>query len=151
MVKYTYRARLVHNFCQDNGLDAKAHSGETPGYTFFPVDSGIRITFKNAKRERVYLSIQTHPYWAKTQFAETAVQSDKLRAVVYPSQLGYHGELIKHRDPNDLFEHIKSIKSKLEDEDFFQHVFTDTWPQVDRPPVVLPPSTDSPDSSSSDT
>lgn len=147
MVKYTFSARLVLEFCKQNQLEAKAHSAQVPGTLFEIIESGIRITFANAKNEKVYLSIQTHPYWVKTAFAETAVQSDKLRAVVYPSQLGYCGDIIRHQVPQDLFDHIKTIKAKLEDEELFQHVFTDIWPQVHRDPVVLPPV---PDLTSSD-
>ena len=145
MVQYTFSARHVLDFCKQNQLEAKAHSAQVPGTLFEIIESGIRVTFANAKDEKVYLSIQTHPYWVKTAFAESAVQSDKLQKVVYPSRLGYCGDVIRHRNPQELFEHIKTINTKLEDENLFQHVYTDIWPEVHHPPVVLPPVPCSPD------
>lgn len=131
--RYTYSAQLIHDFCLCNGYSVKAHSAETPGFSFFKPESGLRITFTNADSKKVYLSIQTHPRWAECAFAETAVQSDKLRAVVYPSELGYFGDVIRHQHPQALFDHINLVREHLKCETAFQNVYSDVIKEKPEP------------------
>lgn len=70
--------------------------------------TGIVFKVNDAMR----LSVQTHPIVTGTAFAETALQNDK--GVVYCPELGYD-EVIRHAEPEELFEHITKLLELLKE------------------------------------
>ena len=64
--------------------------------------------------ETYQLSIQTHPDIAGHAFAETAITRKDKGGVVYISKYGYYGDVIRHDEMDDLFEHISLLMRDCE-------------------------------------
>jgi hypothetical protein len=99
------------------------------------VTSGIRLGLGDIYE----LSIQTHPMIASYAFAETAIKRKDNGKLVYISKYGYYGDVIRHDDTIDLFNHIQllmqDIKNYTEDDESVEF----DWPvPVPVAPVPVP-------------
>lgn len=70
-------------------------------------ETGVRIQLN----KYIYLSIQTEPDVAGSQFAETALLR-KEDGCVYSDDLGY-SDVLRHDEPDDLFDHITELLEKF--------------------------------------
>ena len=110
-VVYAYSARLVAEFLDANGITYKAHSS-AGGYSLYR--HGLRASFDLGDGAFLHMSIQTCPPVAGPAFAETALQS-ATRSFVECAALDYFPSdpIIRHREPVDLFAHIKTVQETL--------------------------------------
>lgn len=107
----------------DNLLSINFHSSRIDWAC--PYEHGIKITFKNKvdpTLPELHMSVQTHPLIAGYAFAETAMQTDLTH--IFPRALGYDDDIIRHMEPEDLFNHIEFVKSALSDANKYREVIS---------------------------
>jgi hypothetical protein len=98
---YTYSLGVVIKYLESKSITYKIVSGRV-GASLYEHGCRMNIT------DDLSMSIQTHPAIAGPAFAETAIRSDKEKSIVY-KYFGYGCEVIRHDNPEDLFNHIEAV------------------------------------------
>lgn len=99
--KASYSLGKVIEFLQKNEYEFKASSSSGAGYC--GVEHGVRVLVGGG----IEISIQTHPIIAGSSFAETAIMHND--NMIFPRDLGYYEDIIRHNEPVDLFAHITAV------------------------------------------
>ncbi len=128
--RFSYSAGLIARFLDEHDIKYQPHS--TPVCKSLFLDHGLRAKFPAALDGKEYLvamSIQTCPPVAGPAFAETALSfydtvegGEGPRAKERPllnlftcKEFGYIGDtVLRHRLPEDLYQHILSVKQGLD-------------------------------------
>ena len=100
----SYSLGKVIEFLEKNEYEFKANSSAGGGYC--GVEHGVRVRVGG----NIEISIQTHPIIAGESFAETAIMHNN--KIIYPRDLGYYEDIIRHNEPVDLFTHIFAVYAK---------------------------------------
>ncbi|PNH01107.1 hypothetical protein TSOC_013028 [Tetrabaena socialis] len=120
MAYYSYSAGMVATFLGHHGIRFKPHSSRACMVVLY--EHGIRAEFPatiNSNEYLVAMSIQTCSPIAGPAFAETALQffaAGEWRSIpdAVKLKLGYCDDVVRHASPDDLFEHIQSIKQAVD-------------------------------------
>jgi len=124
---YAYAAGKISDFLSEHGLQ---HRPRSSSIGCGPFEHGICVSFplparaddevclSAEPRNFIAMSIQTHPSISGWAFAETAMLLSA-KKIISPACLGYEDDVIRHREPEDLFHHLEQVKTLLSD----KHVF----------------------------
>lgn len=120
MTDYAYAANKISKWLTQNGFKHHPRSSNIDGFVLY--EHGICIEFKSPyeSTDFVSMSVQTHPAISGSSFAETAILRNS-KTLITPICLGYH-EVLRHDEPQDLFDHIQKIAALIANRKVFDQV-----------------------------
>ena len=101
----TYSLQLITKYLKSENIPFKYSNA---GVGFGICNHGCRVIFNDTYN----LSIQTHPDVTGSSFAETALQNQTTKQIMYDGTFGYH-DVKRWNTPDDLFEHIKQLRTAV--------------------------------------
>jgi len=120
MVDYAYAANTISKWLTQNGFKHHPRSSKIDGFILYEHGVCIEFTTPYESKDFVSMSIQTHPAISGSSFAETAILRNS-KTLITPICLRYQ-DVIRHKEPQDLFDHIQKIAALVADRKIFDQV-----------------------------